>query len=290
MFNLNQFNMKNLNLLLIAFLLIGSVFAQQNSNVAPSDYTPTYLKSEVFANPTRNGECNFLVLRNNFPWDVNATVPLLLSQGHGVTTANSSEFPSMNFDDFDVIIVESDQNAAFHTAFSANFSKFVSFVQNGGRLQIHAATYGWNSPLVPVNLPGGVSTAVNLDNYNVVVDASHPIVTGVPSPFYGNYASHGYFTNLYPGTNIITAEQSSGKPTTIQYTFGNGTVTATTCTYEFGYSYNQAAGIMYQNNLQYSCDYPTINPPAPVPLSNWALYVGIALMLTFVVFRFRRIF
>jgi|LSQX01.3.fsa_nt_gb hypothetical protein len=31
-------------------------------------------------------------------------------------------------------------------------------------------------------------------------------------------------------------------------------------------------------------------PPTPVPLSNWALYVGIALMLTFVVIRFRRIF
>ena len=31
-------------------------------------------------------------------------------------------------------------------------------------------------------------------------------------------------------------------------------------------------------------------PPQPVPLSNWALYVGIALMLTFVVIRYRRIF
>ncbi|MGB4205533.1 MAG: nidogen-like domain-containing protein [Bacteroidales bacterium] len=35
---------------------------------------------------------------------------------------------------------------------------------------------------------------------------------------------------------------------------------------------------------------PPPEPPAPVPLSNWALYVGIALMLTFVVIRFRRIF
>jgi len=31
-------------------------------------------------------------------------------------------------------------------------------------------------------------------------------------------------------------------------------------------------------------------PPSEVPLSDWALYVGIALMLTFVVIRFRRIF
>ena len=45
------------------------------------------------------------------------------------------------------------------------------------------------------------------------------------------------------------------------------------------------------DDITFGSETPGVQPPPqPVPLSNWALYVGIALMLSFVVIRFRRIF
>lgn len=132
---------------------------------------------------------------------------------------------------------------------------------------------------------GGVYTTEQYDNYNNIAMPAHPIVAGVSNPFYGNYASHGFFSNLQPGTDIITTATSNGLPTTIQYSYGSGTVTATTCTYEFGYNNGQEAGEMLVNNLNYSCS--GFVPPV-VPISNWAIYLGILLMLTFVVIRFRK--
>jgi hypothetical protein len=192
---------------------------------------------------------------------------------------------SEDFSQYDVIIIASDQVPAFYTDFVANSAKFVNWVNAGGRLQVHAATCGWNSPCgYSVQLPGGVYTTEAYDEYNVIVDAAHPIVAGVSNPFYGFYASHGYFSNLVAGTTIITASQSNGQPTTIQYNYGSGTVTATTCTYEYGWSVGQEAGVMLVNNLNYSS---TGFGPS-VPLSNWALYFGIFLMVTFIGFRFIR--
>ncbi|MBW6459977.1 MAG: hypothetical protein K0B08_05330 [Bacteroidales bacterium] len=117
--------------------------------------------------------------------------------------------------------------------------------------------------------------------------SAHPIVAGVGNPFYGSYASHGYFSNLVPGTSIITETSSNNLPTTIQYSYGTGTVTATTCTYEFGYDNGQEAGVMLVNNLNYSCEFVP-PPPVGVPVSSWALFIGIFLTLAFTIIRFRR--
>jgi hypothetical protein len=265
--------MRKIIFLVIAFVAMSSyIFAQANSGHLQNPPSPKMVKTVIA--PHKNSGCNYLVLMDNLPWGSSAVTNILTANGETFSVANSSAFPSLDFSLFDVIIVCSDQVPAFHTVFAANFPKFVDFVTGGGSLEVHAATCGWNSPCgYSVQLPGGVYTVEQYDNYDNV-GAPHPITAGVTSPFYGNYASHGYFEGMVGGTDIITTASSNGKPTTIQYHYGAGVVTATCCTYEFGYDNGQQAGLMLQNNLNYSCSHATVPT-----LSEWGLiFLGLALL------------
>ena len=282
---------KFLLILIVMFAITGYNRAQTNSGHQSNPPDPIMVQSAIHPpNAPAAPGCRFLVLMDNLPWGgLTSVTDILTAKGAFYDVANSSTFPGMNFSNYDVIIIESDQVISFHTAFQANFPKFVNFVTSGGSLEVHAATCGWNSPCgYSVILPGGVFTTEQYDNYDVVVDPSNAIVAGVPSPFWGSYASHGYFSNLQPATDIITATQSNGLPTTIQYHYGAGLVTGTTCTYEYGYMNGQAAGIMLQNNLNYSCSHAQA---AGVPtLSQWGLIIMGFLFLsigTIVILRWR---
>lgn len=267
--------MKKAILLIVALTVSVFTFAQMNSGHQNNPPAPIMVQSQI--NPALNSNCVFLVLQDNLPWGTSALTDALTANGEVFSVANSSTFPGMDFGAYDVIIVASDQVPGFHTVFAANFGKFQNFVTGGGSLEVHAATCGWNSPCgYSVQLPGGVSTVEQYDFYDLVADPSNPIVAGVPSPFYGNYASHGYFTNLVPGTEIITTAQSNGNPTTIQYHFGAGVVTATCCTYEWGYMTGQAAGTMMVNNLNYACNHAIAAIPT---MTEWGLIIlGLALL------------
>ena len=267
--------MKKFVLLFAMLLMIaGSSIAQMNSG--PQQNPPATIYVEKQINNNHASGCNYLVFMDNLPWGSTAIQDILTAKGETFTVLNSSAMYTEDFSDYDVIIITSDQVATFYVDFQANFPKFVTFVTAGGTLEIHAATCGWNSPgCQSVPLPGGVFTTSGVfNNDNLVVDASNPIVAGVPSPFTGTYASHGYFNNLVAGTDIITTTPDN-LPTTIQYFYGSGLVTGTTCTYEFGYSYGQAAGTMLVNSLNYSCQHAI----DAVPVSNWALGIGIFLIV-----------
>jgi hypothetical protein len=272
--------MKRILFTLVLGLAVVSTFAQQNSASSNNNPATILAQAETHKAP---GECEFLVFMDNLPWGSSAIQTILTNNGESWVLKNSSAMATEDFSLYDVIIIASDQVPGFHTNFVANFTKFVTFVTAGGRLQVHAATCGWNSPCgYSVQLPGGVFTTEQYDNYNVISDALHPIVAGVSNPFYGSYASHGYFSNLVPGTKIITSAQTNNLPTTIQYNYGSGTVTATTCTYEFGYVYGQEAGEMLVNNLNYSCEFI---PTPETPVAPWALGIGIFLIVAFTAFR-----
>ncbi len=261
--------MRKIILLMVAFIAIsGFSFATMNSGHQANPPAPIAAKTVL--TPHKNSGCNYLVLMDNLPWGSSAVTDILTANGETFSVATSATFPGLDFNLYDVIIVCSDQNPAFHTVFAANFPKFVSFVQGGGSLEVHAATCGWNSPCgYSVLLPGGVSTVEQYDDFNLV-GAPNPITTGMPSPFSGTFASHGYFQNLVAATDIITTAQSNGLPTTIQYHYGSGVVTATTCTYEYACNNGQACCTMLHNNLTYACDHSIAAIPT---VSQWGLII-----------------
>jgi len=265
-------------------ILSSYTFGQLSSAKSENNPATVYSQPMSFKGPA--GTCNFLVFRDNLPWGSSAVTDILTATAETFTVLGSASMSTEDFSMYDVIIIESDQIPDFHTNFQANFSKFEAFVTNGGRLQVHAATCGWNSPCgYSVVLPGGVYTVEQYDDFNNIVDLAHPITQGVSNPFAGGYASHGYFANLLPGTEIIVETASNHLPTLIQYNYGSVTVTATTCTYEYGYMQGQEAGELLVNNMNYSCTYV---PPVTTPISSWAIFIGLFLMIAFAFIRLRK--
>lgn len=76
-----------------------------------------------------------------------------------------------------------------------------------------------------MTLPGNVNIVYNSSSTNTVVDPAHPLVAGVPSPFSGTSASHSYFSNLVPNTQVIVVDDGSN-PNLIEYFYGAGRVIA----------------------------------------------------------------
>lgn len=105
-------------------------------------------------------------------------------------------------------------------------------VSGGGNLDIHACDQGWNSGYWTTLLPGGVLHVNNYETTNYVADPSHPVTQNISSPVSGNYASHGYFTNLLEGTTTFFKD-GSDHPTGIEYTYNGGKVVASMQTLEW---------------------------------------------------------
>jgi hypothetical protein len=265
--------MKKNIFLFLAFLTVSSFSFSQTMNSTPQQNPPAIKMVKSNLVPRKASGCNYLVLMDNLPWGSDAVRQILTTHGETFSTATSAVFPGLDFSQYDVIIVCGDQVEAFRDVFTANFPKFVTFVQNGGSLEVHAATCGWNSTCGTMQLPGGALATCDSpywEEYNIVVDLLNPITAGVSNPFYGTKASHGIITGLPAGANIITKAQISGLPTTVQYHFGTGLVTATTCPSEYGWATGQPTGLMLENNLNYSCSHAIAAVPT---LSQWGLII-----------------
>jgi hypothetical protein len=273
--------MKKIIFTLVLVIAVVGAFAQENSASSKNNPATIYVQAEN--HQLRAGTCEFLIFMDNLPWGSSAIQTILTNNGESWVLKGSADMATEDFSLYDVIIIASDQVPGFYVNFEASFTKFVNFVTAGGRLEVHAATCGWNSPCgYSVDLPGGVYTVEDYENYNEIVTPLHPIVAGVSDPFSGTYASHGNFFDLVPGTTIITVDQTHGLPTTIQYNYGTGTVTATCCTYEYGWNNGQEAGEMLVNNLNYSCEFV---PTPTTPVAPWALGIGIFLIVAITIFR-----
>lgn len=272
-------------LLVVAMILVASSFSfSQKATKMDNPPAPVMVQSQM--NSNHGSGCTYLVFMNNLPWGTTSIQDILTANGETFSIANSAQMATIDFSQYDVIITASDQVEQFYLDFTANFSKFVTFVTNGGTLEVHAATAGWNSPCETVQLPGGVQAVCGYSSCDNVVMAAHPIVAGVSSPFCGNYASHGYFTNMVSGTDIITVQGNTLLPSTIQYHYGTGVVTGTTVTYEASYAWGWEGGKLLVNNLNYACEHAI---DAQTPISDWAIGIGIFLIIGAALLRYKRL-
>ncbi len=252
-------------------LCLGLAANAQTSDDKPKNGTSVLAKPHVYQGDN-NRSANVLLLKDENPWsawggefatDPNET--LLTNLGIPYTVANSSQIATLDFTPFTMIMIASAQDDDFYTNYNASLAKFTDFVNAGGNMEIHAAAF--SSISILPQLPGGVNLAGT-----------------VPDDFEFCYANHRYFENLPAGTKILTKTQNSNQPTTIEYTIGGGVVVATTCPLEYAVVKNQGAASMLEDGIEYVVD---ATPPG-VPVSNWAIILGVALIIGGGLFRFFR--
>lgn len=225
--------------------------AGMNSAIAPETYESVNLYEDMmlmstFSMNNLKTKQDVLLIKNKNPWDSRANEIVLNSLGIGYTTSTIDNAVELNFDEYKLIIVANDQVDGFYRKLSTIRTKLELFVMNGGTLLYGICDAGWGNGYSDLLIPGDIELGpVSYQNYNYIVDESHPIVSGIlsngekltNSNLYNNYASHRYFKkdSLPSDTNVII-NAGNDKPTLIEYPIGNGIVIASAMTWEHSYN------------------------------------------------------
>ena len=187
--------------------------------------------------------------RDNYKIDTNQEL-LREMVAYDVTT--TSEFTSINVNDYDVVILANDQSVQTYNNYAMIMGNLTEYAENGGIVIFGAADGGWKSGKLSAELPGGVTKTSEYQHYNEIADDTHPIATGeltdpenhiTNDDLYQNYCSHVYFNkSSFPtGTRVIfQVKGNPDKPTLIEYPLGKGRVIASGLTWEYSYVQERA--------------------------------------------------
>jgi hypothetical protein len=190
---------------------------------------------------------SILVIQNTDSWGTQMAEEIFTQFAIASEVIGYELIETTDFNNYDIIITVGDESSAYYQELSNQVTKFEDFVNAGGIVQYQLATQGDD-----VDIVGGVQTIFgNQENANLVVDATHPLTTGLPAILQGSSANHTFFTNLTPSTGTISETQNSNDPTTIEYSYGQGTVIATGMTWGYLVSSGLDAGLMMYNSLAY---------------------------------------
>ena len=209
----------------------------------PEGYQLSRVQSRLASNA---GGSDILLIQTSLPWNSSANTQVLAELGYTYDVVDMRNIDGVDLFRYPVMLIVNDQVQAFYDQYAQQIAAFENYVSNGGLLVFFAASDGWAEGTLLAPLPGGVRlTTPAYENYNYVVNSNHPIVSRQLSEgislsngdLFSNYCSHGYFSGLPPGTNVIL-EESHGQPTLIEYPIGTGRVIASTQTWEHNWAYH----------------------------------------------------
>jgi len=193
------------------------------------------------------------VFMDALPWDSDAILQVLDANGAVYDVLGSGDMESADLDAYRVVIISNDQPQPFYDAYLANAGRFDDFVAGGGFLWFGAAGSGWNGGYIgDAPVPGGVTVTPDVfEGANDVVAPDHPVMAGVPDPFFGDAASHSGFEGA-PDGSILATGSDSGLPTLLDYEYELGRVLAFGQTLEFSWAYGGDPGIILENAVPYA--------------------------------------
>ncbi len=140
-----------------------------STKLAPEGYVPVAAKLTGPNNPLAGTVAVFM---DAYPWGSMAVPTILSANGIPYETHSSSEFGSLDFGQFSMIIISGDQPQGFYDTYAGYVDKFEGYVEGGGFLNFFSCDAGWNYGFLNAPLPGGtVWNSMYYENYNVVDDS-----------------------------------------------------------------------------------------------------------------------
>jgi hypothetical protein len=225
------------------------------------------------------------VFQNEDPWGYSAITDILAAWDIYYDVFSSSDIGSVDLSSYQKVIISSNQPPGFMDAVYSNLGWFEDYADQGGTLEVHAAT---NSYWVNGMIPGG---PIYVHTSSDVVDIVNPIHPVLLSPNLitdaeldgWNSAVHGYLNDIPLGSEIILAV-ASGYPALIEFRFGAGAIMVSTQTLEWAYSRglsNILENILLHTPIRYDHDLAAglqapvhLNPGESVLLNATAYNVG----------------
>ncbi|MFH1502540.1 MAG: PKD domain-containing protein [Candidatus Eisenbacteria bacterium] len=161
----------------------------------------------------------------------------------------------------DLVIIQSDQPQGFYDSYAANQVRFLQFVSQGGTMLWEACDGGWNGGSIEeagIVLPGAVELTPYETWYNYVRMPGAPIVSGLPSFLYGQYASHAGLTGLPDGAVTYITDDDDGA-TLVEFSYGIGWVIMTTQPLEWSFYHNWTSGAVMPHVVSYVLGVPLVH-------------------------------
>lgn len=200
-----------------------------------------------------------VVFMDILPWDSDALPQVLEANGITFDVVGSDVMADLPLEDYRMVFISNDQPQGFYDAFAANLTRFEDYVFTGGFLWFGAASEGFGGgTLDGAALPGGVHVDAVFEEFNVVTAPDHPVMAGVPNPFFGTAASHSVFDDVPADATILATAQQDGRPTLIEYELGSGVVLAFGQTLEFAWMHDQDGKIILENSVPYAAAFDPI--------------------------------
>ena len=244
--------LKAISFLLVLTLLLPtsiSAFALENSDNSVSSASASSGISKMSkakaTTRSKSEDARILLIQDTLPWDSDANTVILDEIGQPYNVISTSQFINTELWNYDLVIFANDQSFRTYSNY-AIFKEYLElFTQMGGVIVFGAGDFGWASGEISAELPGGVKKNKNYSYRDYVSDSTHPIVTGeltndgvlTDSELYENYCSHNSFveSTLPKGSKVIIRASNDKAPTLVEYPIGNGTIIASTLTWEFNY-------------------------------------------------------
>jgi len=225
-----------------------------SSDVAPPDYIEenTFIDTETFRIASQEPSKKVLLVEDVLPWRSTANQVVLgsIAEYQKVTT---SQFLTIDLSEYSVIVFANDQPFSSYGNY-IEFKEYMElFASMGGVIVFGACDAGWAQGSLIEKLPGDVSKRTRYELRNYISDDSHPIVTAslsdnialLDGDLTGSYCSHVSFDeeSLPAGSKVILREESSDRPTLVEYPLGKGRVIASGLTWEFAYTRAGQSGL-----------------------------------------------
>ncbi len=217
------------------------------------------------------------LFRDNFPWFVNSTEPILAKYNISYVVYNSLDFGSVDLAQYQKVILVSEQVQTFYDRLEGNVTWFEDYAANGGVLELHSVdrkgnpSYHngtWNQYLYP----GGINKTYNVEEVDNSINM--PIHPFILKPFLLNESQvdgwiGGEFT-VYPSHAREILLGPNADPILLEFSYGSGYIVASTGTLEYNANY-KGTQQLFENLIMYDplAYHYSINVTAPLSSDSW---------------------
>lgn len=255
-----RYSISAICLLIIVSIFIGMAAASSDNLDASDKPAPEYINktikvyadSPAFGAP---GSAKALLIQDRLPWGLNSNAMALNAHGVAYDVISSADLAATDISGYGFIMYSSFQPHSYYANITADLAKIKAYIAAGGFLIAHSCDlWDWTGLEI---LPAGVIIGYQFDPRNNIhiTNPDHPVTKGLTDVELSNWdaSTHGYFTNLPPGTDVLMVTDSN-LPTFIDYSYGRGRVIASMQTIEWQYA-GMIKGVMLTEFLSNEINY-----------------------------------